>query len=441
MNPVTVVGGGLAGCEAAWQLAQGGVAVRLYEMRPTRKTEAHQGDRLAELVCSNSFRSDNPHNAIGVLHRELRQCASLILEVGDANRVPAGDALAVDREKFAQQITTVMEDHPLIEIHREEVTEVPDGDVVFATGPLTSPALSKVMTELTGQDGLAFYDAIAPIVDTESLNMDVIFAQSRYDKGDGADYLNCPMNQEQYDSFIKALLASEKVPAKDFEKDVHYFPGCLPIEVMAEQGFQTPRFGCMKPVGLTNPRSSEQPYAVVQLRKENKEGSAYNMVGFQTKMKYGEQDRVLRMIPGLEDVSFFRMGSVHRNTFINSPALLNSWMGVTESPRIRFAGQITGVEGYVESTACGLLVAWSILAERHAGELAGPPPETALGAMMGHLRNCYSGKFQPQNVNFGLFPRLEKKMRKSERKAAYSERAAAAFELWMSETRPLLGRS
>jgi methylenetetrahydrofolate--tRNA-(uracil-5-)-methyltransferase len=431
VNPVTVVGGGLAGCEAAWQLAQGGVPVDLFEMRPGRKTEAHLSDRLAELVCSNSFRSDNPNNAIGILHRELRRCASLILKAGDDNRVPAGDALAVDREGFAQQITTVMENNPLIEIHREEVTELPDGDVILATGPLTSPALAEVITTLTGREGLAFYDAIAPIVDSESLNMSVIFAQSRYDKGEGADYLNCPMDKGQYEAFIKALLSAEKVEAKEFEKEIHYFSGCLPIEVMAEQGFDTPRFGPMKPVGLTDPRTGRQAYAVVQLRKENRQGTAYNLVGFQTKMKYPDQRRVLRMIPGLEEVAFFRMGSVHRNSFINSPALLNQWMGVNDNPRVRFAGQITGVEGYVESTACGLLVAWSILAERQGKPLDGPPPETAIGAMMGHLRECYSGNFQPQNVNFGLFPRLATRMRKSERKAAYSARAEEALENWL----------
>ena len=438
MEQVTIIGGGLAGCEAAWQLAQAGVPVRLFEMRPVRKTEAHQGDRLAELVCSNSFRSDNPNNAIGVLHRELRRCGSLILEVGDENSVPAGDALAVDREKFAERITELMENHPQITIHREEVTEIPEGDVIIATGPLTSPTLAAVITKLSGHDGMAFYDAIAPIVDTESLNMDVIFAQSRYDKGDGADYLNCPMNQSQYEDFVKALLASEKVPTKDFEKDVHYFPGCLPIEVIAEQGFETLRFGCMKPVGLNDPRSDENPYAVVQLRKENREGTSYNMVGFQTKMKYPEQNRIFRMIPGMEDVSFFRMGSVHRNTFINSPALLNEWMGLRDTPRKRFAGQITGVEGYVESTACGLMVAWSILAERRDAKLESPPTVTALGAMLGHLRNCYSGSFQPQNVNFGLFPRLEKKMRKAERKVAYSARAEKAHEQWLSDISSLL---
>jgi methylenetetrahydrofolate--tRNA-(uracil-5-)-methyltransferase len=442
MKPVTVVGGGLAGCEAAWQLARSGVPVTLFEMRPTRKTEAHQGDRLAELVCSNSFRSDNPHNAIGVLHRELRACNSLILQAGDDNRVPAGDALAVDREGFARQVTAVMGDHPLIDVRREEVTALPDGDVILATGPLTSPALTQVITALTGREGLAFYDAIAPIVDPDSLDMDVIFAQSRYDKG-GADYLNCPMDKGQYEAFIKALLAAEKVAPKEFEKDVHYFPGCLPIEVMAEQGFDTLRYGPMKPVGLTDPRTNERPWAVVQLRKENREGTAYNLVGFQTRMKYLEQRRVLRLIPGMEAVAFFRMGSVHRNTFINSPALLNAWMGVKDEPRVRFAGQITGVEGYVESTGCGLLVAWSIVAQRNGHELAGPPPETALGAMMGHLRSCYSGTFQPQNVNFGLFPRLprlQKKLKKFERKAAHSERAAAAMDGWLEAVLPQLSR-
>lgn len=428
---VSVVGGGLAGCEAAWQLAKGGVSVILYEMRPERTTEAHQTDRLAELVCSNSFRSDNPHNAVGILHRELRQCCSLILQAADECAVPAGDALAVDRQRFAEFVTGAMNDHPLIEVRRDEVTDLPDGAVILATGPLTSPTLSDVIAALTGKSHLAFFDAIAPIIDADSIDQTIVFPQSRYNKGEGDDYLNCPMDKDMYIRFITELLKAELVPLKDFEQDVKHFPGCLPIEVMARQGIDTLRYGPMKPVGLTDPNTQTQPYAVVQLRKENRAGTAYNLVGFQTKMKYGEQLRVLRMIPGLEQVVFHRMGSVHRNTFIESPALLDPWMRLKTQSRIRFAGQITGVEGYVESTACGLLVAWSLLAERLDRSLDGPPADTALGAMMGHLRASYTGKFQPQNINFGLFPSLEQRTPKKERKRAYSVRASSSIEQWL----------
>jgi len=435
---VTIVGGGLAGCEAAWQLAESGIEVTLHEMRPTRSTDAHKTDRLAELVCSNSFRSDNPHNAIGLLHRELRGCGSLILEKADEHAVPAGDALAVDRERFADAITTAIHEHPRIQICREEVTELPEGRVIIATGPLTSSTLADVICSLTDAKSLAFFDAIAPILDADSVNMNIAFAQSRYDKGEGADYLNCPMDKSQYEQFLKELLAAELVPLHEFEEGIEHFPGCLPIEVMANQGWETLRYGPMKPVGLTDPKTDAQPYAVVQLRKENKAGTAYNMVGFQTKMKYGEQRRILRMIPGLEDVVFHRLGSVHRNTFINSPQLLDQWMRLKTLKRVQFAGQLTGVEGYVESTACGLLVAWALIADLRNIALDGPPNDTALGAMMSHLRVSYTGKFQPQNVNFGLFPPLEKRMPKRERKAAYAERATASFEAWCQPVRESL---
>ena len=429
--PVTVIGGGLAGCEISWQLARAGIPVTLHEMRPTRSTEAHLTDRLAELVCSNSFRSDNPHNAIGLLHEELRALHSLVLAVGDKHRVPAGDALAVDRDAFATEMTTLISNHPAITVRRDEVTQLPEtGDVVIATGPLTSPSLTAELQRWLGQEHLAFYDAIAPIVDADTLDLGVIFAESRWGKGDGADYLNCPMDKPQYEAFVDALLGAEKVAPKDFEKDVHYFPGCLPIEVMAEQGRETLRFGPMKPIGLTDPRTGRRPWAVVQLRKENRAGTAYNLVGFQTRMKYPEQLRVLRTIPGLEQVAFFRFGSVHRNSFIDSPRLLDAALRLRTEPRLRFAGQLTGVEGYVESTACGLFVALALIAERRGLALDGPPPETALGAMMGHLRESYTGRFQPQNVNFGLFPALELRGKKDDRKAAYVARARVAFEEW-----------
>jgi len=437
-HSVTVVGGGLAGCEVAWQLAQSGVEVTLYEMRPTRTTDAHQTDRLAELVCSNSFRSDNPHNAIGLLHRELRQCGSLILSAADEHAVPAGDALAVDREQFAKAVTGAVENHSKITLCREEITALPAGPVIVATGPLTSPALAELICSLTDAKSLAFFDAIAPILDADSINMDVVFAQSRYDKGEGADYLNCPMDKATYESFLKEVLAAEQVPLHQFEDGIQHFPGCLPIEVMAKQGWETLRYGPMKPVGLTDPNSGEQPHAVVQLRKENRAGTAYNMVGFQTKMKYGEQRRIFRMIPGLEEVIFHRLGSVHRNTFINSPRLLDEWMRLKTMNRVQFAGQITGVEGYVESTACGLMVAWALLADFKNVTLDGPPLDTAMGAMMSHLRESYTGKFQPQNVNFGLFPPLNRRLPKRERKAAYAQRAVESFQPWCNRIRESL---
>ncbi|MEQ8695230.1 MAG: methylenetetrahydrofolate--tRNA-(uracil(54)-C(5))-methyltransferase (FADH(2)-oxidizing) TrmFO, partial [Bauldia litoralis] len=358
-NPVHIVGGGLAGSEAAWQLARAGVPVVLHEMRPVRGTEAHQTDRLAELVCSNSFRSDDAeHNAVGLLHEEMRRCGSLIMRAADATRVPAGGALAVDRDGFAAAVQAALEAEPLVTLRREEITGLPPEDwglTIVATGPLTAPALSEAILVLTGEDSLAFFDAIAPIVYTESIDFDVAWYQSRYDKGDSRDYINCPMDQAQYEGFIEALRAAEKTEFKDWERDTPYFEGCLPIEVMAERGLDTLRFGPMKPVGLTDPRTGRRAHAVVQLRQDNALGTLRNMVGFQTKLKHGEQTRIFRLIPGLEKAEFARLGGIHRNTFLNSPRLLDASLRLRADPRVRFAGQVTGVEGYVESAAIGLV--------------------------------------------------------------------------------------
>jgi methylenetetrahydrofolate--tRNA-(uracil-5-)-methyltransferase len=414
-SPVHVVGGGLAGSEAAWQLASRGVPVVLHEMRPVRTTDAHATSDLAELVCSNSLRSDDAEtNAVGLLHAELRRGASIVMRAADANQVPAGSALAVDRNGFAAAITQELGAHPLVEIRREEVAGLPPeawDSVILATGPLTSPALAEAIGTLTGQDSLAFFDAIAPIVHRDSIDFDVAWMQSRWDKpgpsGDRAAYVNCPMEKDEYRAFIGALLEGEKTEFKEWERDTPYFEGCLPIEVMAARGPDTLRFGPMKPVGLVDPRSGRRPYAVVQLRQDNALGTLYNIVGFQTKLKHAEQVRVFRGIPGLGRAEFARLGGLHRNTFINSPRLLDASLRLRAQPRLRFAGQVTGVEGYVESAAIGMLAGIFAAAERAGREPALPPPTTALGALLGHVTGgADSATFQPMNCNFGLFPPL-----------------------------------
>ena len=421
--PVHVVGGGLAGSEASWQLAARGVPVVLHEMRPVRGTEAHLTDGLAELVCSNSFRSDDPQgNAVGVLHAEMRRAGSLILKAADTNQVPAGGALAVDREGFSRAVTAALESHPLIEIRREEITGLPPAEwdnVILATGPLTSPALAEAILGLTGESALAFFDAIAPIVHFDSIDMGKAWFQSRYDKagpgGTGADYINCPMDEAQYNAFVDALISGDKAPVRDFEAKTPYFDGCLPIEVMAERGRETLRFGPMKPVGLTNPHAPDvKAYAIVQLRQDNKLGTLYNMVGFQTKLRHGEQARVFRTIPGLENAEFARLGGLHRNTYLNSPRLLDGTLRLKADPRLRFAGQITGCEGYVESAAVGLMAGRFAAAERLGQEAPLPPLTTAHGALLAHITGGHieaeaeggPRSFQPMNVNFGLFPPL-----------------------------------
>ncbi|HQS46059.1 MAG: methylenetetrahydrofolate--tRNA-(uracil(54)-C(5))-methyltransferase (FADH(2)-oxidizing) TrmFO [Rhizobiales bacterium 24-66-13] len=456
---VHVIGGGLAGSEAAWQLATRGVPVVLHEMRPVRTTEAHHTQALAELVCSNSFRSDDPKgNAVGVLHAEMRRAGSLILQCADANQVPAGGALAVDRVGFAEAVTAALESHPLVEIRREEIAGLPPSEwdkVIIATGPLTSPALAQSVLELTGETALAFFDAIAPIVHFDSIDMSKAWFQSRYDKvgpgGTGADYINCPLDKDQYEAFIDALLAGEKAPLRDFEAKTPYFDGCLLIEVMAERGRETLRFGPMKPVGLTNPNAPDvKAHAIIQLRQDNKLGTLYNMVGFQTKLKHGEQVRVFRTIPGLENAEFARLGGLHRNTYLNSPRLLDGTLRLKADPRLRFAGQITGCEGYVESAAVGLLAGRFAAAERRGEELSLPPLTTAHGALLahitgGHIETIDSGprSFQPMNINFGLFPPLEinpkgedgKRLRSTEKtlakKHAIAARALADLDAWL----------
>jgi methylenetetrahydrofolate--tRNA-(uracil-5-)-methyltransferase len=456
---VHVIGGGLAGSEAAWQLARSGVPVVLHEMRPVRQTEAHKTGALAELVCSNSFRSDEwETNAVGLLHEEMRRAGSLIMGSADANKLPAGGALAVDRDAFAAEVSRTLEAHPLIEIAREEIKGLPPAawdSVIVATGPLTSPALARAVQALTGEAELAFFDAIAPIVHFESIDMDVCWRQSRYDKagpgGGGADYINCPLDQAQYEAFIAALLCAEKTAFKEFE-GTPYFEGCLPIEVMAERGPETLRFGPMKPVGLSNPhRPGVKPHAVVQLRQDNALGTLWNMVGFQTKLKHGEQARTFRTIPGLEQAEFARLGGLHRNTFLNSPKLLDARLRLKADPRLRFAGQITGVEGYVESAAIGLIAGRFAAAERLGHALSPPPPTTALGALLGHITGGHlsadgegaARSFQPMNVNFGLFPPIAtpttprgKGPRSSkgfERKRVMAARALADLDGWLRQ--------
>jgi methylenetetrahydrofolate--tRNA-(uracil-5-)-methyltransferase len=450
MNPVHVIGGGLAGSEAAWGLARAGVPVVLHEMRPTVSTDAHQTDGLAELVCSNSFRSDDhEYNAVGLLHEEMRRCGSLILECAAAHRVPAGSALAVDRDGFSAAVTKALEDAPLITIDRAEVAGLPPEDwdsVIVATGPLTSAALGDAIGRLTGEDSLAFFDAIAPIVYKESVDLSKAWFQSRYDKsaegGDGKDYINCPLDEAQYEAFIDALLAAEKIEFHEWEAVTPYFEGCLPIEVMAARGRETLRFGPMKPVGLTNPHTGGKAHAVLQLRQDNALGTLYNLVGFQTKMKYAEQKRIFGAIPGLEGASFARLGGIHRNTFLNSPRLLDATLKLKAAPRLRFAGQITGVEGYVESAAIGLLAGRFTAADRLGQTTAAPPLTTALGALLRHITGgAESETFQPMNVNFGLFPSLDMpqkgkgRLRGRARKQAYTARALADLDAWLGAGR------
>lgn len=436
-KPIHVIGGGLAGSEAAWQIANQNVDVVLHEMRPKRMTDAHQGQGLAELVCSNSFRSDDAeNNAVGLLHEEMRRANSLIMAMGDAHKVPAGSALAVDRDGFSDAVTQALENHPHVTIERDEVAGLPPEEwdnVIIATGPLTSPALSDAIKALTGEDELAFFDAIAPIVYKDSIDFDKAWFQSRYDKGEGADYINCPLSKDQYFAFIDALLEGEKTDFRDWEKDTPYFEGCMPIEVMAERGPQTLSFGPMKPVGLTNPHSEEKPYAVVQLRQDNALGTLYNMVGFQTKLKYGAQAEIFRAIPGLEKAEFARLGGLHRNTFLNSPRLLDGNLCLKQAPRLRFAGQVTGVEGYVESAAIGLLAGRFAAAERQGTEISPPPVTTAFGALLNHITGgANADSFQPMNVNFGLFPPLEKRVHKKERKQAMARRALEHINEWLA---------
>ncbi len=431
-----IIGAGLAGSEAAWQAANRGISVVLHEMRGVKKTEAHHTDQCAELVCSNSFRSDDwENNAIGLLHEEMRRCDSLILRCADAHKVPAGGALAVDREGFAAAVTNALTAHPNICILREEITALPNTPTIIATGPLTSEPLSKAILAHTSEQYLAFFDAIAPIIARESIDMGKAWFQSRYDKGDGKDYINCPMSKDEYYAFIDALNTGEKTEFKEWEKNTPYFEGCLPIEVMAARGQETLRFGPMKPVGLTNPHRAEKPYAVVQLRQDNKLGTLYNMVGFQTKLKYGEQQRIFRMIPSLEHAEFVRLGGIHRNTFINSPTLLDRTLRLKSAPHIRFAGQITGVEGYVESAACGLMAGRFASAEAHGNSAHIPPATTALGALLNHITaGAESASFQPMNINFGLFPPLDTPVKKDSRPKAYTTRALADLVQWQMQS-------
>ena len=450
-KPIHVIGGGMAGTEATWQIISQGIPVVLHEMRPVRKTDAHQTDGLAELVCSNSFRSDDHEfNAVGLIHDEMRRCNSIIMSAAEKAKVPAGSALAVDREIFSREITEILENHPLVTIDRNEVEGLPPEDwenVIIATGPLTSPSLSQAVLTLADEEALSFFDAIAPIVHKDSINFDIAWMQSRYDKigpdGDGKDYINCPFyKREDYEAFIQAMIDAEKTEFKEWEKDTPYFEACLPVEIMAERGIETLRFGPMKPVGLQDPRTEEKPYAVVQLRQDNKLGTLYNFVGFQTKMKYGEQSRVFKTIPGLENAEFARLGGIHRNTFLNSPKILDNQLRLKVQPRIRFAGQITGCEGYVESASIGLIVGRLALAEYKGITMELPPLTTAMGALLNHITTGADSKsFQPMNVNFGLFPAVEptitvngkrKKIKGKDRKKAYTDRAKSDFAAWLN---------
>jgi methylenetetrahydrofolate--tRNA-(uracil-5-)-methyltransferase len=435
--PVHVVGGGLAGAEAAWQLLQAGVPVVLHEMRPARSTEAHRTGLLAELVCSNSFRSDDAEfNAVGLLHAEMRRCGSLILACADAHSVPAGGALAVDRDGFAAAVTAALTAHPLLTLVAEALEGLPPaawGETIIATGPLTTAGLAEAIRGLTGEESLAFFDAIAPIVTLESIDLERAWFQSRYDKagpaGSGRDYINCPLDKEQYQTLIAELLSAPKVEFHEWEKTTPYFEGCLPIEEMARRGADTLRYGPMKPVGLTDPHTGRRPYAVVQLRQDNALGTLYNLVGFQTKLRHGEQPRVFRGIPGLERAEFVRLGGMHRNTFLNSPRLLDPTLRLKAEPRLRFAGQITGCEGYVESAAVGLLAGGFAVAERRGLVPRLPPPTTALGALLGHITgSAHAETFQPMNVNFGLFPPVAEPLKGRARKQALSARALRDLE-------------
>ena len=440
---IHVIGGGLAGSEAAFQIARQNIPVVLHEMRPKRMTDAHHTHGLAELVCSNSFRSDDATaNAVGVLHEEMRILDSVILREADKHKVPAGGALAVDRDGFSQAVEASLMAEPLITIEREVVNEIPDSwnQIIIATGPLTSPALAEAIRKWGGEDDLAFFDAIAPIAHFESINMDVAWFQSRYDKatdgGDGKDYINCPMTKAQYEDFIDALIDGEKMSFKEWEENTPYFEGCMPIEVMASRGRETLRFGPMKPVGLTNAHDGSRPHAVIQLRQDNALGTLYNMVGFQTKLKHAEQVRVFQTIPGLEDAQFARLGGLHRNTFINSPRLLDPQLRMKAMPRIRFAGQITGVEGYVESAAIGLMAGQMAALEMKDKSWTAPPLDTAHGSLLDHITGgAMADSFQPMNVNFGLFPEIEipagtKRLKGRDRKAAYASRALNSIRVW-----------
>src|SRR5688572_20770581 len=457
--PIHVIGGGLAGSEAAWQIAEAGLPVVLHEMRPQRMTDAHKTEGLAELVCSNSFRSDDwEYNAVGLLHEEMRRAGSLILAAGDKHKLPAGGALAVDRDNFSAEVTAQLAAHPLVTIERGEVGGLPPAEwssVVVATGPLTSPALGDAVRALTGEGDLAFFDAIAPVVHRESIDTSIAWFQSRYGKtgpaGTGADYLNCPMTREEYEAFVDALLAGDKTSFKEWEASTPYFDGCLPVEVMAERGRETLRYGPMKPVGLDDPRTGRWPYAVVQLRQDNALGTLWNMVGFQTKLKHAEQVRVFRMIPGLQEAEFARLGGLHRNTFLNSPKLLDGSLRLKAEPRLRFAGQITGVEGYVESAAIGWLAGRFAAAESLGRTSCAPPRTTALGALVGHITGGHlsvddgrTSSFQPMNINYGLLPEMEppandadgKRLKAKERgrakKRLMSVRALADIDRWLA---------
>jgi methylenetetrahydrofolate--tRNA-(uracil-5-)-methyltransferase len=444
MQHVHIIGGGLAGSEAAWQLAEAGLTVRLSEMRGGGDmTPAHQSDGLAEMVCSNSFRSDDgDSNAVGLLHREMRTLNSLIMRAADATKVPAGSALAVDRELFSAEVTRTLAAHPNIHVVRERIDKLPEhGQTIVATGPLTAESLAASIGAATGRDALAFFDAIAPIVYHDSIDMDIAWMASRWDKvgpmGDGKDYINCPMDKDQYHAFVEGLRNGDKTEFKQWETDTPYFEGCMPIEVMADRGIETLRFGPMKGVGLDNPRTGRWPYAVVQLRQDNALGTLWNMVGFQTKLKHAEQVRLFRTIPGLEKAEFARLGGLHRNSFIRAPELLDRELRLKSAPHIRFAGQITGCEGYVESAAIGLIAARFAAAELRGQPLPPPPPETALGALLGHITGgADAATYQPMNVNFGLFPPLAEEVRKKDRKLGYTQRAGAALAEWQAGIDP-----
>ncbi len=438
-HDIHIVGGGLAGSEAAWQLAEAGFKVRLSEMRGSGETTAaHQTDGLAELVCSNSFRSDDAEaNAVGLLHQEMRTLGSLILTQADAHRVPAGSALAVDRDGYSHGVTQALADHPNVTLVRERIDALPDGPAILATGPLTAPSLAAAIGDATGAEALAFFDALAPIVHRDSIDMDVAWFASRWDKGETKDYINCPMDKDQYLAFHAGLVEGEKTPFKEWEKDTPYFDGCMPIEVMAERGVDTLRYGPMKPVGLDNPKTGRWPYAVVQLRQDNALGTLWNIVGFQTKLKHAEQVRLFRTIPGLQNAEFARLGGLHRNTFIRSPELLDGTLRLKNRPNLRFAGQITGCEGYIESAAIGMLAGRFAAAELRGETLAPPPPETALGALLGHITGAAVAEtYQPMNVNFGLFPPIEGRTKKADRKRMYTDRGRAALAGWISPPPP-----
>jgi len=438
LSDVTVVGAGLAGSEAAWQLARAGLSVKLVEMRPHGSTPAHTTGRAAELVCSNSLRSQSLSNAAGVLKEELRLAGSLLIDVADATSVPAGMALAVDRDLFSAQVQSRLEGEPLIDLVRREQEEVPAGVAIIASGPLTAGALASGLVDLTGVESLYFYDAIAPVIDAESIDRSVVFLQSRHEPVGEGDYLNCPLYREEYEVFVEELLAAEKVPLKRFEREIH-FAGCMPVEAIAEKGWETLAHGPMRPVGITDPRTGKQPFAVIQLRMENRAETAWNMVGFQTKLTYPEQRRVFRMIPGLEGAEILRYGSMHRNTFVDGPSVLDGTLRLNRRPKVRLAGQITGVEGYIESIASGFLAAAFTAADLRGEHLDPPPEDTALGSLLAYATRPGKGTFQPSNINFGLFPPIEKRMRKRERRREYGRRALESVGPWLESLGRVLG--